>query len=130
MTSKEFEKQIARIVKVLEWQGAKVTWDAKIPDPDNPKQLRQIDILIENKNKTITIVECRIHKNPQDVKWIEEMFGRKCSLNAKIAIAVSASGFTKGAILKASRLGVVLREFSTLTDNEIKSWGNLSGCLQ
>ncbi len=122
MTPKEFEQQISRIQIVLEGQGAKVTWNARIPDPDNPSQLRQIDVLIE-KGKEKTIVECRLHSKPQDVKWIEEIFGRKISLNAQCAIAVSASGFTKGAINKANRLGVVIRDFSSLTDQEIESWG-------
>lgn len=126
MTPVEFEKQIARIQGVLEGQGAKVTWNARIPDPDNPTQLRQIDILIEKKNKSKIIVECRLHSKPQDVKWVEEICGRKLSLNAKLAIAVSASGFTKGAILKSNRLGVILRDFSTLSDKEIGSWGNVS----
>ena len=31
----------------LDGKTAKVTWNAQIPDPDSPKQPRQIDVLIE-----------------------------------------------------------------------------------
>jgi len=99
-----------------------VTWDSRIPDPDNPKQMRQVDILIEESGNK-TIVECRHHKARQDVKWIEEIYGRKESLNAFSAIAVSSSGFTEGAVKKAARFGVVLRTFEDISLKELASWG-------
>ena len=120
--SEKFEKQIARIHSLIEGGEAKVTWDDHIPDPDNPDQPRQIDITINYKNK-LTIVECRIHKRPQGVQWIEELIGRRISLKADAIIAVSASGYTKGAILKAKTLGVILRDLQNLTEEEIKNWG-------
>lgn len=83
----DFEKQIARIYNLLVDGTAEVTWNDKVPDPDNPKQLRQIDITIK-KNNEITHVECRSHKAPQNTKWIEELFGRKISLKATAMIAV------------------------------------------
>jgi hypothetical protein len=39
------------------------------------------------------MVECRQHQSPQDVQWIEELIGRRVSLPADSAIAVSSSGF-------------------------------------
>jgi hypothetical protein len=36
----EFEKQIERILQILEAEGASITWNDRIPDPDNPSQLR------------------------------------------------------------------------------------------
>jgi hypothetical protein len=122
VTPEEFEQQAARIVDILKDDGAKVTWDDKIPDPDNPAQLRQIDVTIKRDN-LLTIVECRLHNRPQDVKWIEELYGRHVSLKADSVIAVSSSGFTSGAIAKARRLGVVLRDLRALADREIASWG-------
>ena len=118
----DFEKQVERIVRSLEGQGAKVTWDDHIPDPDNPEQPRQVDITIR-RNSTLAIVECRLHSRRQDVKWIEEMCGRRISLNADEAIAVSASGFTEGAIRKGQRLGVALKRLQSLTLEEIIRWG-------
>ncbi len=120
--STEFEKQISRIYKLLVAGSAEVTWNDKIPDPDNPKQLRQIDITIK-RNDQITHVECRSHKSPQNTKWIEELYGRKISLKATAMMAVSDSGFTEGAILKAKKFGIFLRNLNELTKYEISNWG-------
>jgi hypothetical protein len=102
--SETFEKQVHRIYELLEGSGAQVTWDEHIPDPDNLAQTRQIDISIRKDGKLI-FVECRDHKSRQDVQWIEELIGRRTSLGADSLIAVSSSGFTAGALKKASRLG-------------------------
>lgn len=120
--SDEFEKKIVRIKQVLEATNTQITWNDKIPDPDNEEQLRQIDISIKKENK-ITHVECRIHKKTQNVKWIEELIGRKISLEVDSMIAVSSSGFTKGAINKAKAKGIILRTLSEITLEEAESWG-------
>ncbi len=120
--SKKFERQIHRIYELLEQVGSDVTWNDKIPDPDNPEQARQIDISIKRDGK-LTLVECRIHQKPQDVKWIEELIGRRLSLRADAVIAVSNSGFTEGAVLKAKEFGIILRDLQTLTEQEIQAWG-------
>ena len=54
--STEFEHQIERIHQLLEEEPSKVTWNDKVRDPDNPTQLRQIDITID-RNGTIIHVE-------------------------------------------------------------------------
>jgi hypothetical protein len=38
-------------------------------------------------------------------------------------MAVSASGFTEGAVRKANRLGVFARDLRNLSDEEIRTWG-------
>lgn len=121
--SEKFEKQISRIHELVEQPDSIVTWNDHIPDPDNPSQMRQIDITIK-REQALTIIECRIHKETQDVTWIEELIGREISLNADTVIAVSHSGFTSGAIKKAKIFGVILRDFRTLTNEEIKQWGH------
>jgi hypothetical protein len=123
--SEKFKRQIERIHQLLENDGAQVTWNDKIPDPDNPSQVRQIDITIR-RGDTTTLVECRIHKERQDVKWIEELIGRRQSLRAHAVIAVSASGFTAGAIAKAESFGIILRSLGSLSEQEIRSWGKLT----
>ena len=107
---------------MTERPGSEITWNDHIPDPDNPVQQRQIDITIRREGAS-TLIECRIHKNPQDVSWIEELIGRRISLRADAVIAVSYSGFTKGAIEKSKRYGIILRDFQTLTEEEITKWG-------
>jgi hypothetical protein len=123
--SEKFEQQIRRIHDLLEQLGSQITWNDRLPDPDNPSQPRQIDVTIRRDGK-LTLLECRIHADRQDVKWVEELIGRRLSLRADAVIAVSASGFTEGAILKAKSFGIILRDFSTLTEEEIRSWGHLA----
>lgn len=126
MNPEEFEKQIERILRILEAEGASITWNDRIPDPDNPSQLRQIDVSVRREGR-LTLVECRAHSRPQDVKWIKELYGRRVSLGADSVIAVSASGFTEGAVRKANRLGVFARDLRTLSDEEIHTWGRGTG---
>jgi hypothetical protein len=120
--STAFEQQIHRIHELLEDSGATVTWDDHVSDPDNPSQPRQIDITVRRSGK-LTLVECRQHKSPQDVKWVEELIGRRASLQADGVIAVSSSGFTSGALKKAKKYGVIPRDLRALTEREIREWG-------
>lgn len=122
MDSEAFEQQIHQIHELLEDAGADVTWDDRIPDPDNPSQPRQIDVTIRRDGK-LTLVECRHRRSPQDVTWIEELMGRRISLKADMTIAVSSSGFSAGALQKAKRYGIICRDLRELTDLEIEAWG-------
>lgn len=120
--SRRFEQQVERIHSLIDGDDAVVTWNDRLPDPDNPQQARQIDVTIR-RGTDLTLVECRIHSAAQDVTWIEELIGRRVSLGADAVIAVSASGFTRGAIAKAKAHGIVLRDFATLSEDEIRAWG-------
>jgi Restriction endonuclease len=117
-----FEQRIHRIHELLDGSGADVTWNDRVPDPDNPKQQRQIDVTVRRGNH-LTLIECRIRKSRQDVKWIEELIGRRASLRAHSVLAVSASGFTSGAIRKARQHLIAVRDLRTLTDADIARWG-------
>ncbi|MCU0613551.1 MAG: restriction endonuclease [Desulfobacterales bacterium] len=120
--SKNFEKIVHRIHELIEQPGSQVIWNDHVRDPDNPKQSRQIDISIRRRRK-ITYIECRTHRSKQDVCWIEELIGRRQSLKADAMIAVSACGFTSGAVKKAEKHGIILRDLISLSDDEIKAWG-------
>ncbi|MCP3394726.1 restriction endonuclease [Bradyrhizobium sp. CCGB12] len=119
--STTFERQVERIHQLLERAPSRVVWNNKIPDPDNPEQPRQIDISIDRDGEKVH-VECRIHNSPQDVKWIEELIGRKVSLRIDVMIAVSSSGFTSGAMKKAAAFNIHLRTLKALTDDELRLW--------
>jgi hypothetical protein len=119
--SDQFEQMIARIHELLEGEGAQVEWNENIPDPDNPWRLRQIDVVVR-KDGFLGLIECRIHKSKQNVKWVEELIGKRISLKADAVVAVSSSGFTSGAMKKAAKYGIVLRDLLTLSDDEIRSW--------
>ena len=45
MTPETFEKQIQRTHDLIEQPGSMVTWNDHLPDPDNPEQARQIDVI-------------------------------------------------------------------------------------
>jgi hypothetical protein len=121
--SEALERQVHRIKELLERSSDDVTWNDHIPDPDNPSQLRQIDIAVRRGRK-LTIVECRLSKRRQDVKWIEELIGRRESLGAETIIGVASAGFTTGAQKKAARHGVLLRDLRQLREEEIRGWGD------
>lgn len=125
MTPKEFEQIVSRITSIMVKSGDEVVWNDKITDPDNPKQMRQIDISI-NHDDLKSHIECRHHIAPQDVKWIEELIGRKLSLDAFAMIAVSSSGFTEGAIKKAERHGIFLHTLTEHSPEIVHTWGKSS----
>jgi hypothetical protein len=120
--STAFEQRVERIHRLLEGEDAVITWDDRIADPDNQSRPRQIDVTIR-RARSFTIVECRIHRDAQDVTWIEGLIGRRASLHADAVIAVSNSGFTQGAEAKAAQFGIILRDFNSLTEDEIRNWG-------
>lgn len=125
MTPKEFEQIVSRIISIMVKSGDEVVWNDKIPDPDNSKQMRQIDISI-NHGGLKSHIECRHHSAPQDVKWIEELMGRKLSLDAFAMIAVSSSGFTEGAIKKAEKHGIFLHTLTEYSPEIADIWGSQS----
>jgi hypothetical protein len=122
IASDNFEKFVHRIHELVETPDSQVVWNDHVPDPDNPKQPRQIDVAIRRDGR-LTLVECRLHSTRQGVKWIEELIGRRVSLQASEVVAVSDAGFTIGAVRKAKRFGVLLRDLESLTDAEISAWG-------
>ena len=121
-----FEEKIKRIHDLLVDSGAEVKWNDHIPDPDNPAQKRQIDVTIRHAG-ALTLIECRQRKSRQDVQWIEQLIGRRVSLGAQVVIAVFCSDFTAGAIAKARKHGIILRDLQQVTDSEIASWGQRMG---
>jgi hypothetical protein len=117
----EFEQQIERIHRLLEDDDAKITWNDRILDPDSPNKTRQVDITIR-RGGFLTLIECRLHQNPQDVTWIEELIGRRISLKADALIAVSSSGFSETAKNKAKSHGIILRDIRSVAAEEILDW--------
>lgn len=120
----ELEQLVARIHRLIEPEGTSVVWNNKIRDPDTGR-LRQIDGTIEREGKR-TLIECRDHIEAQDVKWVEELIGRRLSLDADGMIGVSISGFTAPAVKKAAKFGIILRTLAEMSDAEIRAWGKLA----
>ncbi len=121
--SSQFEKMVALIHTLFEKQRAIITWNDKVYGDADPKRERQVDVTVK-RDDALLHIECRKHKNPQDVTWIEQLIGRKETLHPDILIAVSSSGFTKGAKQTAIKYGIILRDLLDLTEKEISTWGN------
>lgn len=124
--SDEFEMLNKRVEDLVHGAGAVVEWNAKIPDPDSRSDSRQIDVLITANDGRRISVEFRDRGGAQSVMWIEELAGRKQSLQLNGMIAVSTKGFSQLAAIKAARFGIVLYDFAALSDEEIASWADMT----
>jgi hypothetical protein len=118
----KFEQLVANIEKTLCPLGAEVRMSEEIPDRDTG-QPRQVDATIRMQVGSTSVligVECRKRKAASDVRWIEEVASKRKSIGAAMMIAVSDSGFTGPAKVKAAALGVQLRVIHWLTADEIR----------
>jgi hypothetical protein len=101
-----FQQLIHYIHEQNEGRDATVTESASLEERQIVEEqvLREIDVLIEKEvnGKIVKIaVECRDRKDRDDIKWIDSLIGKYLHLGVDKVIAVSDSGFTKGALLKA-----------------------------
>src|SRR6266496_913807 len=104
----DFQTLIAFIEKELAPLGVKVTESAELSEAADSSE-REIDILIEteiNHHPVRIAIECRDHKPPQDVTWIDAIIGKYRDLKIHNIVAVSKSGFTRSALEKAARVGI------------------------
>ncbi len=112
--SNAFQKLIHLIYQQLE-DPATVT-ESKLLRNRVTKRLREVDVVIEVRRAQTTLlvaVECRDHKKPQDVEWIEQVKTKLENLGIHKVVLVSSSGFTPQARELAEWYG-----FDTLTLEE------------
>lgn len=74
-------------------------------------------------------IECRRHKDPQDVTWIEQLIAKREAIGAARTIAVSWAGFSKEANAVARRGGVELRRLEDVDRADIQSWLALTSVI-
>lgn len=104
----EFQSLIAFIETKLASAGVKVTESAELEEYKG-SSLREVDILIEaevNGHPLKIALECRDRRKPQDKEWIDGLIGKYRDLKISQVVAVSKSGFTKGALDKAAEVGI------------------------
>ena len=95
-----FQKLIACVERELAQAGAQVKESAELLEYEG-SSAREVDVLIEatvNRHPVTIALECRDHKLRQDKTWIDQLVGKYRDLAVSHVIAVSKSGFTKGAI--------------------------------
>ncbi|MCJ0895828.1 hypothetical protein MTX38_02065 [Rhodococcus sp. ARC_M13] len=103
----EFQEIVAIIHSHLS-AGATVTESKMLRDLDSGN-FREVDTCIESVtagHPVIVSIECRAHKRPQTVSWVEEMHSKHLRLPTNVLVLVSSSGFTRSAIEKARQFGI------------------------
>lgn len=121
-------RDLERLVSILEKTLSK--YQIKIKSPDyiegiNSGSNREIDISLRGKigsANVLIILECRDRKKKQQVAWIEQIASKKEDVEAHKAIAVTSTGFSKGAVNTALRHNIELRTMETITPDEIVLW--------
>jgi hypothetical protein len=116
-----FEEITERIFRALE-PGAKITSPGALPDRAMTEP-REVDVLVQGKVRGqdlgVLMVECRDHKKPVSVGYVESVITKRDDVSADFAVVVSAEGFTRGAAEKASAHGI---ELLTLERAEVQDW--------
>jgi len=108
-----FQKLIHHIHSKIENTDAKVTESASLIEKNIAEPIaREIDVLIEKEvnGKIAKIaIECRDRSDKDDITWVDSLVGKYKNLDAHKVIAVSNSGFSRAAILKAKANGIELK---------------------
>lgn len=116
------ERLVAKIEQGLHGCAIEIRSPAFLPDREtgNP---REIDVLIRVPVGSVQLhiaFECRDRGRVEDVRWIEELIGKRNSVDVHKLVAVSSNGFTKASISKAKAHGIELRVLSALTPERIR----------
>jgi hypothetical protein len=105
----EFQEMVALLTNVMrEDDSMTVTPSAMLPDIVTGT-LREVDICVETQvagYKVVVGIECRDHKRPQTVAWVEEMHTKHEALQVNATTLVSSSGFSEEAGMKAAHYGM------------------------
>lgn len=105
-----FEKLTAEIFDRLKVNPKyeTVEHNVNLEGKDGP---RQIDVLVKGQVGPLsvtTVVECKDIKRKLPVTFVDALHSKMQDVNANQAVLVSRSGFSRTAIQKAKRLGIVL----------------------
>jgi len=133
-----FQQLIHYIYEKLEGQDATVTESALLLEQKvNEEVSREVDVLIERTidDKIVRIaVECRDRSSKDDIQWVDCLIGKYINLKVHKVIAVSNSGFSKSAQLKAIANGIelmTLKEALNIKfDREFVKIGMATVCLE
>lgn len=105
-------------------EKARIVPNEMIPDNDSGEP-RQIDIAIhvtDGPYQMLIIVEVRDHKRPVGSGYIEEIKGKRDSVDADAAVIVSKSGFTKPAIQKAEKQNIRIMTYDEALKDSWVQW--------
>lgn len=122
--SNAFQKAIYFIQSELKGSNITVEESVEIPEIHNGTEIkREIDVLLTetlpNGHFKKIAIECRDRKNKDEIGWIDGLIGKYKDLNIDKIIAVSSSGFSKSATLKAKSHNI---DTQTIKQIKSKNW--------
>lgn len=125
-TGKLLEGFVERIEKLLLPQGINISQNEKVYNDDGV-QIAEFDIEISGKVGTTNfkwLIECRDRptQGPAPASWIEQLVGRRERFNFDKVIAVSTTGFSKGASEFAKSRGIDIRTVTETGIDQINDW--------
>ena len=122
---RDLEKIIASLEKI-NMKNATIKSPDFIPDKDTGTP-REIDVSVRFSQGThdfLVIFECRDRKARAGVEWIEQLANKSRSVRADKVIAVSSSGFTKNATIKAKEYNIECRTVAGHLGKTLVAWFN------
>lgn len=99
-----FQRFVTLIETIAKSPTARVIASSELEEYEG-SSLREVDAIIEDSVSGFPVriaIECRDYKRKQDKTWIDELVGKYRDLSIDTVVAVSSSGFTKGALEKAT----------------------------
>lgn len=118
--SNDFQKLILFIEQQLAAENAVVRESVMLTPLDGGEDL-EVDVLIEaalGRHRLLLAIECRDHRRPATKEWINELVGKYAVLPVDKVIAVSRSGFTRGAKQRAVGGKVVLSTMRAVRETD------------
>lgn len=106
--SNAFQRLILVIYRQLQPPGGSVEESALLTER-NGSTKREVDLLLKHRAFDMELriaVECRGRRHKDDIQWIDGLIGKYRDLDVDKVVAVSKSGFSKGAAEKALSAGI------------------------
>lgn len=91
---------------------------------------REVDVTVRSRVGSTTVLvmfECRDRAKTNDVRWIDEIAGKRDDIGADVAVAVAAGGgFSEAAKTAAAAHRIDLRTVEEITVDDVVSWCRLT----
>lgn len=118
---RELELLVAKLEHVLGAGTIAVKSPEFIANRHNGRRI-EVDVTLRTRigsTDVLIALECRDRNGRQGIGWIRELATKRDDIGAAAIVAVSRDGFTADAVDEASTRGVVLKQLSQLSPEEI-----------
>lgn len=133
-----FQRAVFQIQRQLA-ADASVEESALLPDSVHGGT-REVDVVVRGRvgeHDVVVSIECRQHKRPATIGWVEEMAMKHASLPTSKLVLLASAGFSKAAKHKAEMLGIealsleeaVGEDWTWIESNQLEVWAlRIRGC--